>query len=242
MTMQKNLTENIGWKSLKQLFDAMNESLEYCVLRNTEDITKNFSPEIHGDIDILVKEQAEAVCIMQAIKVHKESYRACYKVRVADNDVFFDIRYVGDNYYPKKWEKDMLKSAIRTKQDNLEFNILSPIHQYYTLLYHVYLQKQHVATDYPEKLRKYAALAELQYKNDTAIVMKQLRDYMVENRYSYELPCDLAVGINWSNLKCLNNYYAILFKEKTDFRRNILRIRLLTGKIVRRVKRIAVGR
>ena len=70
------------WESLEQLFEAMNESLDYLVLRNTEDITKEFSPAIHGDIDILVRDLKTAIQLMQAIKYHKEPYRVYYEVKV----------------------------------------------------------------------------------------------------------------------------------------------------------------
>ena len=202
--MEQNTTKYTeSWESLAQLFKAMNESLEYCVLRNTEDITSEFSPKIHGDIDILVSDQKAAVELMHAAKVHQKSYRVYYEVPVAGDVVPFDIRYVGDNYYCKLWEQDILASKVLTENGGVQFYIMSPEQQYYTLLYHVYLQKQSISADYPDKLSVYATYVDLKYQNDVEYVVAQLEVYMKENQYIYEFPHDLAVGINWENVKAL---------------------------------------
>ena len=192
------------WESLEQLFEAMNESLDYLVLRNTEDITKEFSPAIHGDIDILVRDLKTAIQLMQAIKYHKEPYRVYYEVKVADGIVPFDIRYIGDNYYCEKWENDVLNHRVFVENRGMKYYMMSPEQQYYTLLYHVYLQKQSVAKDYPGKLVEYAKHAGIEYKNEVELVLHQLGDYMKTNMYKYEFPHDLEVGINWRNLQSLS--------------------------------------
>lgn len=237
------------WENIEQLFDAMNNALDYCVLRNTEDINKEFSPAIHGDIDILVKNQKDAIRIMCAAKVHTESYRVCYKVLVADKETFFDIRYVGDGYYPKKWEDDILRSREKIKQDGIELYVMSSTQQYYTLLYHVYLQKQSVAMDYPQKLAEYASRVNLEYANDIKVVTAQLGAYMSQNQYKYEFPCDLAVGINWKNIRILCEHVGREFlfvralyicMELTQRNRIKRRIRKLKGKIKKKLVRVEI--
>lgn len=204
---QKNKKE---WKSIAELFEAMNESLEYCVLRNTEDVTIDFSPEIHGDIDIIVRNQNAAVQLMHAKKVHKKAYRVYYEVPVAGGIVPFDIRFVGDNYYCEKWESDVLDSRVLVERGGMKYYMMCPEQQYYTLLYHVYLQKLSVANDYPNKLSEYAKRAGVEYENVVEIVLQQLGDYMKNNQYTYEFPHDLDVGINWNNLQFLSEYGGVL--------------------------------
>jgi hypothetical protein len=215
---QNNMNQIKPWESIGQLFEAMNESLEYCVLRNTEDVTVDFSPVIHGDIDIIVRDQQAAVQLMHAQKVHKKSYRVYYEVPVAGGVVPFDIRFVGDNYYCKKWESDVLDTRVLVERGGMKYYMMSPEQQYYTLLYHVYLQKQSVAKDYPGKLVEYAKHAGIEYKNEVELVLHQLGDYMKTNMYKYEFPHDLDVEINWKNLQVLSEYEGgvfFLYSRKT---------------------------
>lgn len=219
MKISQKIINNIQpWESLEQLFDAMNESLDYCILRNTEDVTRDFSPAIHGDIDILVRDQKAAIRLMRASKYHKEPYRVYYEVKVADFIIPFDIRYVGDNYYCEKWGNDILDSRVLVVRGGIKYYMMCPEQQYYTLLYHVYLQKQSVAKDYPGKLAEYAKRAGIEYKNVVELVLQQLDDYMKTNMYEYEFPYDLEVGINWKNLQALSEYggggYCLSYSHK----------------------------
>lgn len=226
------------WESLEQLFEAMNESLDYLVLRNTEDITKEFSPSIHGDIDILVRDLKTAIQLMQAIKYHKEPYRVYYEVKVADGIVPFDIRYVGDNYYCEKWENDVLNHRVFVENRGMKYYMMSPEQQYYTLLYHVYLQKKSVSLDYPDKLTEYAKLADERYINEVSVVMSQLVKFMNEHQYTYVLPNDLEVCINRSNMRHLPNYQCIKIEEKLNSSRILFRIKRLSHKIICKIKKI----
>lgn len=243
--MRKDQEIKKEWKSIKDLFEAMNESLEYCVLRNTEDVTVDFSPEIHGDIDILVRDQKAAIRLMRASKVHKKSFRVYYEVPVAGGVVPFDIRFVGDNYYSKKWESEVLDTRVLVERGGLRYYMMCPEQQYYTLLYHVYLQKQSVSSDYPAKLKEYAVLANVPYANDVNVEMPQLVRYMQDKCYDYVLPKDLDVGINWVNLHYLKHYRCIRCAEKLSLARNIYRAERMCGKLLKKtkqiVKRLVIG-
>lgn len=234
--MQKDQKNKKEWKSISVLFEAMNESLEYCILRNTEDVTIDFSPEIHGDIDIIVRDQKAAVLLMHAKKVHKKAYRVYYEVPVAGGVVPFDIRFVGDNYYCKKWESDVLDTRVLVERGGMKYYMMCPEQQYFTLLYHVYLQKQSVSLDYPAKLTEYARLASVSYIDDVNVVMPQLVKYMQDRNYRYVLPKDLDVGINWKNMRYLKNYRSIRCSEQLSAARNILRVERMYGKIVKKAK------
>lgn len=235
MIEQQNI-EAMGWKSITQLFEAMNSSIDYCVLRNTEDITTYFSPEIHGDIDILVKDQEAAIKLMRANKVHEKSFRVCYRVPVAGEFILFDIRYVGDNYYCEKWENDILNTRILVNNGDLNFYAMSHEQQFYTLLYHVYLQKLSVSVDYPAKLERYAKMAGTEYDNNVSAVMPQLAAYMQAKDYMYVLPNDLDVGINWSNLRSLSCYRKIKWAHIIDKARITYRLKKRSGKIKADIK------
>lgn len=226
------------WESITELFEAMNESLEYCVLRNTEDVTVDFSPVIHGDIDIIVRDQQAAVQLMHAQKVHKKAYRVYYEVPVAGGVVPFDIRFVGDNYYCEKWESEVLDTRVLVERGGMKYYMMCPEQQYFTLLYHVYLQKQSVSADYPAKLTEYAALANVPYADDVNVEMPQLVRYMQDHCYDYELPTDLDVGINWVNMRHLKNFRYIRCAEKLSIARNIYRAERMYGKLLKKTKQV----
>lgn len=246
--MQKEKEIKREWKSIVELFEAMNESLDYCVLRNTEDVTVDFSPEIHGDIDILVRDQKAAIRLMRASKVHKKSFRVYYEVPVVGGVIPFDIRYVGDNYYCEKWESDVLDSRVLVEKGGMNYYMMSPKQQYYTLLYHAYLQKQSVANDYPGKLAEYAKHAGIEYRNVVELVFQQLGDYMKTNMYKYEFPHDLEVGINWKNLQSLSEYGGganifhirakYVWLELTERSRLVRRLETLKSKIKKNIKKV----
>lgn len=201
----QNLEINKGWKSVKELFVAMNKSLNYVVLRNVEDISDSFSPPIHGDIDILVENLEEAVKLMRAKKIYDESYRVAYEVLVANKKVPFDIRFVGDDYYCRKWECDILKK----RRWNGYVYVIDDVNHYFSLLYHAYVQKFSVAGDYPSKLMHLAVWNNISYTNENIQCIRQLDKYIHQNGYRYVIPKDRTVGFNLENLRCSRYYLQI---------------------------------
>ena len=235
--MQKDQKNKKEWKSIVELFEAMNESLDYCVLRNAEDITRDFSSEIHGDIDILVADREKAKQVLRLKKVYSESYRTIYEAIVAGKSLRIDIKYVGDNYYCEKWEIALLKSSHKILHDNIHIKVPSLKCLYYSLLYHAYLQKNIIANDYPSKLLKYADGAGLLYKNDASYLIAQLEEYMKENDFKYVFPNDINMPINWQNLRYFTNYKKIRFWEW--YRPNIVffRFNRIIAKIIKKAKK-----
>ena len=205
--MKNNMDGANSWSSLAQLFNALNTT-NYVILRNYEFLPNNFNPSIHGDVDILVENLEKVILITHAKKEQPESpNNVAFIIKVGDEEIKFDMRYVGDGYYDEKWERDMLLNAREiTSVSKDTIKVMSTMHQYFSLLYHVYLQKKEVASDYPQKLRQFAIDAGLEYKNDTRYLMLQLKDFMRKNHYHVSIPSDEGVEINWKNLRYLSEY------------------------------------
>lgn len=178
-----------GWENLDQLFYILNQSVNYLVLRNFEYLPEAFCSEQHGDIDLLTDDLDRMKWILGGVPVFKAKFRVHYKVRVGNSDVYFDLRYVGDDYYCRAWEKDMLHSKIDSGRG---FPIMSLQNYKYSLLYHALLQKSKLADDYKIKLANLFDCKEECY-------LEELRNFLAESKYDITPPKDLSVYINESN-------------------------------------------
>jgi len=179
-----------GWHSLKELLSVMNRSLNYLVLRNFETLPDNYHSDIHGDIDFLVEDLQEAVNFIGAKKIHKKDYRVYYSVRINHEDVFIDLRHIGDNYYDLTWQKAMLKDRILSVNG---FYTPEKECYFYSLIYHVLIHKKRIAPDYPEKLS--AAAKEASFNKDLSFdnYYSSLLTYMGEHNYKIICPKDKSV-------------------------------------------------
>lgn len=223
-----------GYQSISDLFYVLNNSLQYVVLRNHEVLPNEYTVEGHGDIDLLVENKNYAAYLTLARPVFKEPYRVYHIINIAGKEVPFDFRYVQDNYYSPKWEQDILKT--RVLQKGLYYTP-SPEHQFYTLLYHAYIQKWEVKVDYIPKLTDYGKQIGVDYSHSVDLAIELLDDFMLSNRYEYIRPNDKSVLYNQKNLKkskmafrygvCIKqldffeppfgNYYTAVFKSDNSY-------------------------
>ena len=186
-----------GFESIQQLFYLLNNTLDYCVLRNHEYIPDQFRTDRHGDIDLLVENKNYIKYLTQATDVFGLPYRVYHTIRISGQEIPFDFRYLGDGYYDKEWEKDILKTR---KFSNKGFYIPNEENQFYSLLYHAYVQKPSVADDYFDKLSLYAEAAGISFNSDVNNAIGLLDDYFGIKNYDYIRPSDKSVYYNEHNL------------------------------------------
>lgn len=199
-----------GYKDIQQLFYVLNNTIKYCVLRNHEPIPDQYTVAGHGDIDLLVENKNYIAYLTLAKQVLPHWYRVYHRIKIGNTIVPFDFRAVGDAYYDEPWQQDILASRVFTK--NL-FYVPNPENQFYTLLYHAYVQKLEVKPDYFPKLEKYGKDIGVSFTTDKENVFKNLDAFMAKNGYEYIRPCDKSVKFNLDNLKyssiIQNNGYCI---------------------------------
>ena len=186
-----------GYESISRLFYVLNNSINYCVLRNYECLPNEYTVEGHGDIDLLVENIQQMACLTLASPVFTEPYRVYHSICIAGKEIPFDFRHVGDNYYDVKWESHIL--GHRRLEKNLFF-IPSSEDLYYSLLYHAYIQKKEVKTDYLPKLQRYAKAIGQPFFADVPMAIGQLDSFMEKNDYEYIKPKDITVIYNDQNL------------------------------------------
>ena len=201
-----------GWDSLSQLFYVLNNTIQYVVLRNYELLPDSFDPSIHGDIDLLVENLNKIVYLANARKKFPENpSNVAYYVPICNDEIQFDFRFLGDNYMDKRWEMEVLQSAREFVLDShpMGIMIMSPLHQYYTLLYHAYVQKIKIAPDYPAKLQTFATAIGATYKEDVEYSMCQLLGFMKEFDYHISIPSEWEGTLNWKNIKYSDEYRGV---------------------------------
>jgi len=190
VNIHRNVPGVGGYDSLKSFLYVLNSSVEYVVLRNYEDYPEKYSSREHGDIDLLVSNLKLIKYLTGARKVFNRKNRVHHKIRIQGNDVFFDFRYVGDSYYDKNWEQQILESRIL--KDGL-FYIPDETNHYYSLLYHAILHKPFLTQSYQAKL------ANGSKKSDDQL-FQELDKFMRKYLYKYVIPKDLSVYFNSNNV------------------------------------------
>lgn len=203
--LNRDLSGHNGWTSLEELFYVLNNTLDYVVLRNYESLPEQYNSNEHGDIDILVNDPTNAAILLKAEKVFDIPYRAHYKNVVNNKTVFWDIRYVGDNYYCQKWQEAMLKNKTLFKKS---LYIQNDESYFYSLVYHAAIHKSKIAPDYHIKLEKLYRRLNVGNRPDLAYFTQPfdkyfylLQNYLFDNHYYFTEPIDKSVHFNANLIK-----------------------------------------
>lgn len=195
---KKNCMGVGGYQSITQFFYVLNNSINYCVLRNHECLPNEYTKKGHGDIDLLVENKQQIVCLTLANSIFSESYRVYHTVNVSGEEIPFDFRFIGDSYYDVMWEKHILEHRKLIRNS---FYAPSAEDQYYSLLYHAYIQKNEVNPDYLPILTLYGKAIGKCFEPDVKLAISQLDDYLQQHDYEYIVPEDKTVVYNHNNLQ-----------------------------------------
>jgi hypothetical protein len=185
--INRNLVGCNEWESLAGLFEMLNKTIDYVVLRNFDGMPENYYSQTHGDIDLLTNSSPiEVAFLMNATPVFPQKHRVHFKVNVKSETLRFDIRYVGDDYYCKSWQHAILENKIPHKG----FHIPSEEDFKYSLLYHALIHKNTIADDYQEKLSNLGF--------DSGSLFDELKVFLEANNYEITEPRDRSVYFNTS--------------------------------------------
>ncbi len=182
-----------GWNSIEELFYVLNRSVKYVVLRNYECLPKKYTLENHGDIDLLLSDLRSVVYLTGAKKAFPEDYRVHYFIKIKGEQIPFDFRFVGDNYYDKKWQEEILNSRRKVNR----IYVPSQKNHFYSLLYHALIHKEVVSDDYILKFNKLSKLLKIKIKSelfDKKEMNLILRRFLRQHRYRVVKPIDESVG------------------------------------------------
>jgi hypothetical protein len=200
--IKKDLIGASGWESIQQLFYVLNGTIDYVVLRNFEVLPGNYYSGKHGDIDLLVSNYENTRHVTNSQDVHHQKHRVHNKVMIDSEEIFFDFRFLGDNYYDKAWEKEILNS--RKKKNGLY--VIDQKNYFYSLMYHGLIHKKEFAKDYQERLKVLAAKIGCDFDSNSiknGQASKLLGVFLAKHNYSIPQPIDKSVYYNTSNTQTI---------------------------------------
>ena len=194
--LKQNIVGYDGWNDLNQLLIILNETVNYVVLRNFVGFPESYVSSEHGDIDILTDKYNEIIYVSNAIPVFHSKYRVHYYVNIGEEQIYFDFRFIGDNYYDSNWET----SIISNRQLIRGFYIPCEEDHFYSLLYHGLIHKKELALDYMTKLADMSKNSPqpilIESKTETKTLTKRLIKFVNQKKYKITVPDDLSVYFN----------------------------------------------
>lgn len=187
-----------GWRSISQLFEVLNYTIPYIVLRNFECLPDQYHMASHGDIDLLTADLKGLVLITRAVPLFKQPYRVLHGVKIGGKLVQFDFRHVGDDYYDQKWEQDLLSGKVPSGRG---FYVPNNRDYFYSLLYHASVHKRTMKDDYVKRLCGMAEQIGLEGVSmdtfhDQPALNGILQPFMQSNHYQFVRPQDKTVYFN----------------------------------------------
>lgn len=223
---QYDIVGSNGWKSVEQLFYILNSTISYVVIRNFERFPDKHCLQAHNDIDLLGQNYSDMCYITNASKVFKDKLGVHNTVKIGYKDIPFDFRYVGDGYFDRSWQENILKTRVLAEKG---FYRPSDKEYFYTLLYHAIVHKKDIVDDYKNRLPTMASNLGIDVsKNNVQDVMYLkciLGSYMKKNGYEYSEPRDLSVRFN-KNITGKRGRFGRIFRDfiwgLKCFRHNLL--------------------
>lgn len=181
------------FKDISEVFDVLNklEDFKYVIMRNFEGIPDDITIDEHLDVDLMVSDYYKAKCALDATSVfpgrkslEDGGYRILNNVFIDGQEVWFDLRHNGDNYYEINLERELLNKRIPCKN----FYIPGPNTHKYTLIYHALIHKRKISKTY-KKIFENLGLPTTKKE-----LRKLLNDYMEMKKFKYVKPNDKSVG------------------------------------------------
>ena len=181
--------------TLQDVFHELNKhpKLKWVVMRNFEDMPDNITIDEHLDVDLLVSDyylvktildgtSANAAGANKNNRYEDGKNRILNHVIINNKKVLFDFRSVGDNYYDKKLQQDMLNTRIKHPNG---FYIPNKEMHLYSLIYHAIIHKPKISSTYLKVFKQYGLKDSEINKNN----LKNLLDVWLQQKgYSYFKP------------------------------------------------------
>lgn len=197
-----------SFKNISEVFDELNKlnHFKYVVMRNFEDMPNNIKIDEHLDVDLLVSDYYTAKAILDADSVLKAGYaikpnqryenggcRILNNVLIDGKEVWFDLRYLGDDYYDINLEKQILNNRI--KRHN--FYVPDDETHFYSVMYHALIHKHKISKTYQKIFMKNKI--DQENVNNKDYLFEALKTYMDAHEFKCVRPKDNSVGFTSDN-------------------------------------------
>ena len=181
--------------TLQDVFRELNKhpQLKWVVMRNFEDMPNNITIDEHLDVDLLVNDYYLVKSILDGSSANyggankKNRYedgknRILNFVNINNKNVLFDFRSVGDNYYHKKLQQNMLNTRIKHPNG---FYIPNKEMHLHSLIYHAIIHKPKISSTYLKVFKQYGLKDSEMNKK---CLKNKLDTWMLRNSYTYCKP------------------------------------------------------
>jgi hypothetical protein len=229
--VQRDLSGARGWATPTELFHALNHTVRYVVLRNFEQLPHCLHVGSHEDVDMLTGDYSEAIRVMNARPNVRclPRWGGPHWVNISGEDMWFDVRFVGDRYYDPQWAADILERRVWNENG---FYAPNPEDYFETLAYHAVVHKREFAADYRPRLAGMAAALgrpgwEASGLGDPARMKALLDDILRRRGYRYYRPRDVNVFYNFS---ATGHRLPHLRRKLAGFARKALRVAYRVGR------------
>jgi len=202
-TLHADIVGTAGWADFKEFIEVANMTASWLILRNFEYLPYDFF-EKDKDVDMLC---ADINLFASTMNLKKWSWGiGAYETVIEDKVVPFDVRFLGDNYYDKLWQYNMLESRILT-EDNVPR--MNDINYFFSLIYHSKIQKTNVKPVYVDRLFDLSRKINFnEYEKDLIHQDKEIsaviNNFLALNHYRYVRPLDISVPENTLIVKHLD--------------------------------------
>lgn len=213
------------WTSIDEIFTALNEAeCNYIVMRNFECFEQGqVFVNGHDDIDLLCDDIIKVKSILNVRHRFHFPMVNSYWILFNGLIVHVDIRYIGDGYYDKKWQENMLRNKILYHDKIFIPNLEN---YFYSLIYHAICQKKYLSEEYLDKLSKMASQLGLSCNTESELI-KELLKYMHKNEYKASITKDPAVILNFKaleDIEILENTFWLARRKILDLLKHVKRI------------------
>lgn len=187
-----------GWRTVGDLFHALDAAGTYLVLRNYEGLPDSLLRQGHNDIDLLTSSYRDIVAMARARPLTGVLPRhgGRFHVDIGGAPVVCDIRVVGDGYYPARWGEALLASRRRYK--DLTW-VPSEPEYHESLLYHALVHKPSLSAEYRARLDDMASKLQMPERtlgDDPERPRKVLFDVLSQRGFEVATPKDPTVFFN----------------------------------------------
>tara|TARA_B100000989_G_scaffold295832_1_gene277684 strand:+ start:1781 stop:2782 length:1002 start_codon:yes stop_codon:yes gene_type:complete len=187
--LYKTFYKHKEFSSLEEVFQELNKhpKLKWVVMRNFEGMPNNIIIDDHLDVDLLVSDYYLVKNILDGTSAINDRYedgkhRILNYVIINNKKVLFDFRSIGDNYYDKKLQKDILDTRIKHPNG---FYIPNNEMHLYSLIYHAVIHKPKISSTYVKVFKQYGLKDSEINKHDLKI---KLDIFMKKYGYFYVKP------------------------------------------------------
>lgn len=185
------------YRDFQEVLSLLNSTnIPYLILRNYDNLlAREMYMDGHGDVDMLVADSTAVANLLEAATYPSHGNDGTHYYVIVDGEkVSLDLRHLGDGYYCRKWQRDMLARRVEHKG----FFVMSDEDYFYSLVYHSILQKPCLSEEYRQRLSQMAKSLGLElhnapHPNDFISLLEQ---FMKQHGYSYTYPVDTYVPLH----------------------------------------------